>query len=685
MNAPQFPPLAVLQGMVASGYDKDFVAMEFGPGLDYYVGRLDRLCLRGGRVLDAGCGMGQWSLALSRRFARVDGVEINAKRLAIASHVAGAAEARNLFFHRASIERLPFAAGVFDAVFCYGVIMFVDVAAALAEFCRVLAPGGRVYCCLNADGWSRYLADDMGRDKPAVRAAGLDTLYTTYWRRAFADGLAAALALQEPLRRLLDAAGEAAAAALLDATPQGRRLAAQVRASCGEAYAGRFARDGRACVADAARFERSLQPTRAYMPEEFKALAEQAGFADFQWHGEGLLVADWRLPPLAPKYPEAFAGKTAVWECTLAKPQTAWEAPRPEYFLRRARAAFLCPAYVEPAAACVRANGRQPQYPPRLYAEAQARARRAGPDFLAGLARCVTARARGEEEAFVALYAFVQQAVFRDPVCQPVDAAGDPAAPLVTLFTGRGRCGHAARLLLALCGHAGLEGRILQLERHVAAEIRVDGVWALADADAFKNGVLPRDGEGGLLTRETLRAQPWRIDAAAPTGWMVLPGDPATRGVFGHAATGYVDALPPQERGPLSRYYAPGSGGALPSLPRIDAFACDGGEARLSWTASRFSPEAGETVLGYRVAVRSRPRGWEYGGIDPAFRFPDEIAPADVCDVETDACRLSFALPPGVGRLYAEVTPVTARSRAFGLYLWPSPEAALRLGCEEGA
>ncbi|MBE1426400.1 SAM-dependent methyltransferase [Desulfomicrobium macestii] len=686
----QFPPLDVLKGLADSDYDKEFMEMEFGPGLDYYLGRLDRLMFEGSSVLDAGCGMGQWGIALSRRFDTVHGVEINTPRLEKARRIANMAGARNMHFLHSSIESLPFADGSFDAVFCYGVIMFVNVGRALAEFSRVLRPGGRVYCCLNADGWSHYLADVMSREKPHIRKAGLDTLYVTYWHRAFAGGLHDSLRLLNPVMALLPFTGrpeEQTALALLTSTSQGLELVRSVQETCGEEYAARLAYDAATCVADSQHLERTLQTARAYMPAEFEALADRAGLADFQWHGEGLLVADWKIPRLEPKYPHLHDGRLSVWECTLTKPETCWAEPSTSYFIERARSAADNPAYVERSRRAVLANGNQRHMPWRLYDEAMFRARCAGDGYLEALARSLAESAPGEEGAFVSILEFVQRAVYRDPICQPVDEVGDPASPLCTLFVGRGRCGHVSRLLIELCRLAGIAGRLLQLHNHVAAEVLVDGRWVIADADAFKNGVVPRTPAGTLPTLDDVRREPWLIDRFPPTGWMTLPGDAPSRGVFGSEVRGYVDALPPERRGAVSGSYTPESGSLLPSMPRITAFGHAGGRLELAWTPSVLAGNPQDAVIGYRAVVRNRSRGWEYGRIDPALRFDEGDSQGVVLSAETGECRASFDLPEreAGSSFHAEVVPVTRRSRQYGTYLWPSREAVLQRRREDEA
>ncbi len=101
---------------------------------------LDYLELRDGdRVLDCGCGMGFYLMAMSRlRSLRLVGLDGDPERLAWARR-----EGVPAALVRGDIERLPFADGAFDRILLSEVLEHLrDEAAALAELYRVLRPGG---------------------------------------------------------------------------------------------------------------------------------------------------------------------------------------------------------------------------------------------------------------------------------------------------------------------------------------------------------------------------------------------------------------------------------------------------------------------------------------------------------------------------------------------------------------
>lgn len=103
------------------------------------------------RILDAGCGTGGMAKYLAR-FGTVYGVDVAAEALQ------GCRRRDLTTVARASVEKLPFASGSFDAVVSFDVLYHravVNDVAALAEFNRVLRPGGLVLVRVPAYDWLR--------------------------------------------------------------------------------------------------------------------------------------------------------------------------------------------------------------------------------------------------------------------------------------------------------------------------------------------------------------------------------------------------------------------------------------------------------------------------------------------------------------------------------------------------
>jgi SAM-dependent methyltransferase len=667
--------------------DSRFFELEFGPGLGYYRDRLARLSLSGSRVLDAGCGMGQWSAALSYAFDRVDALDPNATRLAVAAEVCRHLGRDNVFPSEASVENLPFPDETFDAVFCYGVIMFTDAARTLKELARVLRPGGRGYVCLNGDGFSQYLAEERGDEAGAT--AGWETLYNTYWRRALEAGLAEAVRgavgfWVSPFRGRRSSPEKRAGRALRSRAPRawvesivrsgepGSRLMDEVN-TLPERYYRRMIAEVRDLLANDAL---PTPRTRAmnHLPDEFRALVESAGLDGFAWSEEGRLVCDWTRPEREPKYPGTFAGLPAVWECLFSRPGSATRAVSPSFHIERARDARRRALFVCSGPDPVLSNASREASPPAMMEEAAALARALGErDYLGRLAEQLAGGASDPEEVVERLVVFVQQALYRDPVVQPRQADGGLPDALTILCCARGRCGHASRLLVALARAVDLEARAAQLRGHVVAEIRAGDRWVVAEADAFKHGVVPRDREGRLPTMESLREDPYVLDRHPLTGWTVLPGSAATCDALGVPVRGYVDALEPSERGFLSGYFVPEAEGWPPSRPGAATLERHGTEAILRWEPS--TVRTGR-IAGYRVRVGIASRGWSYATARPGDSIVEPL-PGDVAAVETTSCDVTFDAPSS-GPLFASVTAFSDRVEVEPeTWFWPSEEASL--------
>ena len=173
-----------------------------------------------GRWLDAGCGAGTYVRLLAQCGADVVGADYSLPSLRKAAQRLG----HDASLTASDVRALPFAAGSFDGVLCFGVMQaLADPVPALRELCRVVRPGGEVWVdALNRYSAPRLLAGAWRRlrGKPAhmrydspwqlersLRQAGaaevrLDwlPLVPGRWRRA--GRLANHAAVQAALRRV---------------------------------------------------------------------------------------------------------------------------------------------------------------------------------------------------------------------------------------------------------------------------------------------------------------------------------------------------------------------------------------------------------------------------------------------------------------------------------------------------
>lgn len=116
----------------------------------------------GTRLLDACCGPGYLAGCALQRGCRASGVDIADAMVALAARLYPEAE-----FRVGEVENLPYEDGEFDVVACnIGIHHVTDPARALAEFRRVLAPGGRIALTVWDDARSQ-----VGLVKEAIMAA----------------------------------------------------------------------------------------------------------------------------------------------------------------------------------------------------------------------------------------------------------------------------------------------------------------------------------------------------------------------------------------------------------------------------------------------------------------------------------------------------------------------------------
>jgi len=101
---------------------------------------------RGARLLDAGCGSGQWAIAFAERGARVTGIDLSPEMIRLARANASArGQDQDIEWRMGDVTRLADPLAVFDAIHARVLLQFVpDVPATLRELRRGLRPGGRL-------------------------------------------------------------------------------------------------------------------------------------------------------------------------------------------------------------------------------------------------------------------------------------------------------------------------------------------------------------------------------------------------------------------------------------------------------------------------------------------------------------------------------------------------------------
>ena len=171
---------AVSMGL--SQRDSLFFKRIYAGGLQKYIDRLEAIGFsgQGANVLDAGCGFGQWSVAMSSLIGHVVGIDVSEDRIDAVKKISR--EIPKVKFQKGSVSKLPFPDDHFDFVFSFSVIYYTDVRVTIQELIRVLKPGGKIYICSNGIGWYFYniLKNPNASTDFNPRAYGFRTLFDSF-------------------------------------------------------------------------------------------------------------------------------------------------------------------------------------------------------------------------------------------------------------------------------------------------------------------------------------------------------------------------------------------------------------------------------------------------------------------------------------------------------------------------
>jgi ubiquinone/menaquinone biosynthesis C-methylase UbiE len=132
----------------------------------------------GMKILDVGCGTGNFSIKMARQEADVAGVDISEKMLALARNRA-AQENLAIEFKKMDSQNLTFQDNTFDGVFSMATIEFVsDPDKMIEEMLRVCKKGGPVVVgTINRDStWGELYRDpEFQKNVPVFKYADLKT------------------------------------------------------------------------------------------------------------------------------------------------------------------------------------------------------------------------------------------------------------------------------------------------------------------------------------------------------------------------------------------------------------------------------------------------------------------------------------------------------------------------------
>lgn len=329
----------------------------------------------------------------------------------------------------------------------------------------------------------------------------------------------------------------------------------------------------------------------------------------------------------------------------------------------------------------------------------------------------VTAGARNDAERHRAVLSFLQKSSFHNGKRQPLESPGRSLKdPLIILELGEMHCGNVARLAVDLFESAGFDARLIQLGGHLVAEVEYDGQWHYLDADIFGSGETVVLEDGTIPSVDELGYEPFRIDALAHYRELQYPGVANVSSLpypswhfFSKESYGQRTGLPafyekvatvdeltdkrygwdhiltvPDPDRPLYDFEPRHQPGAV-TITQYALGRADGRRrmVHLGWTRAR---DRDSDLLGYRVFVSRRSRGWAYERsavpehlrqlvtITTGWR-PDmyerlfELPPDDVARLQTSVPALSFSLETG-STYFITIMPFDSHGEAVGKILY---------------
>lgn len=147
---------------------------------NFYYERVENVCFTGKkRVLDAGCGLGQWAAALANFNDEVIAVDRNPEMLETSRIICREWNALNVTFEQAELPNLNFHDNSFDLIWCSLVLEYTDRDAIMEKFYHLLKPGGRLYVTTNSRGrWLYKILKGLFQfDIPTIKISYQALLY----------------------------------------------------------------------------------------------------------------------------------------------------------------------------------------------------------------------------------------------------------------------------------------------------------------------------------------------------------------------------------------------------------------------------------------------------------------------------------------------------------------------------
>ena len=329
---------------------------------------------------------------------------------------------------------------------------------------------------------------------------------------------------------------------------------------------------------------------------------------------------------------------------------------------------------------------------------------------LEGIFKKITSRSTTNLEMHLAVLDFLQKVAFHNPYLQPMypdrQAVYDP---IVLIELGEMRCGGVARVGADLFASAGFKTRLVQVASHVTAEIFYDGKWHLFEADLL--GGEPLTLNGVIPSVRQLSAIPFAIDKT-PSHFEFLVSrneidtiaSPLVYPSFFFFSKKSVEKIQPTyylktaspDEAKDSKWYGWNYYREVtnrwkltdfeekyePSPPIFNFVKSQGDKFVVGWLPAK---DYDNDLLGYRVYVSSKSRGWNYewmnlpksvqkyyvGGWEPEMYWSLFKEPqSDLGFYEVKSTEITLKLPDSLSTIFVTIMAFDKHGESVGRTLY---------------
>lgn len=689
---------------------KSYARPEYLRGIEYHQKYLSRLSMNGERVLDAGCGVGNWTIALSSFYEKVFSLEFNKDRLAFTKLAVEVANIDSTLVY-GSIESLPFEDNFFDGVFCNGVIFLTDYKKSMSELARVLKPGGMMYISFDEMPWWDHLIIDRGPKEPHLipmscemlinHAADLldrfsescsandkrtkSLLFIIYLLTVFKSNeidwlkkIRIVISLLKPLLLAIRVVSKKVTTDqdMLKIFFDSKFYFKSIQSVVERVYRYGTKAQVSKLICDFLKFlegESCLsRGRRGYCinKTDMEFIVEKLDLRVLGTCSEGTI----NLHSIPMSINPIYEVNLGVSEMVIVKPMRSVDICL-EFYKENARSAaskyssitlksFLSNISDKTDIGFMLWQQHRDEY---KFIDST--------NFLNSLLISICINKKTQEEKFFAIYQFLQDSLFHHPVIQLTDELHGIGSirSIEIIQSGIGRCGHVALVASDLYKLAGYEAKIRQLNSHICCEVFFENRWRVVDADIFKAGIFPINYDGSWATLEDLSKNPTLLDKLPAIGHQLSNNGAWSKNFLNKHVQGYTDIGCGWERPYISYLYFGGQSIRPASPPKI----------RILNSNSEFTIIGEVTdlsIIDILIVISSSSRGWKYSDFPDATYLKPMDSEIKRLTVTPDHISSGVVIGANYANMYLNMY---ARNKYSvdnpEVYLWPGEEFILSL------